>query len=511
MKFISDILVLFSTATTLKAAVVRETYSEATFVFENVTDFVLPDKNQLEAIIVQICPGDVCEVKVIIGENEANIQSSTQANANLFIDTISSELEHRDDLEQINLEFKIVKNITKEYINVYHSESFFKYLNSIDFKSILYIFKELISNSRVINFILLEDNEFTFSTPLLSISGDSPSVIADSSKITSLNSLSSLCHTSLDSFQNFIPEDFKIKEPKLELKNFSNNLEFIKNILSIAFVFDITSIDVDTDKFYSKLNGYRSFIFDSTLSTLSTLKLDHYFEIYTWVYDNKNIGDKIGLARNVISLYLKDTTGLELKQDLLTSLNSGYQIYLKDNIKQYVEIRNKISEQLIDFNKRANTLIENFASGFQKSSLAVISFYVSAIALRLLGKDDHECLFSFTPTLLALGILAGSLIYFKTSRWDIAEQRKRFISSYTNMKERYTDLLDASDINRILNNDKEFDADIKFINDKMRKYSVLWISVIIIFTIVTIVCFISCYLESLAKIIGLFSGSNCNC
>ena len=32
-------------------------------------------------------------------------------------------------------------------------------------------------------------------------------------------------------------------------------------------------------------------------------KIEEYFEIYKWVYNGGNLNDKIGLARNIISLH----------------------------------------------------------------------------------------------------------------------------------------------------------------------------------------------------------------
>src|SRR5690606_13634802 len=109
---------------------------------------------------------------------------------------------------------------------------------------------------------------------------------------------------------------------------------------------------------------------------------------------------------------------------------SSFKVYEKQNIKQYIEIRNKISDQLLDFNNRANKIVETFASGFQKSTLALISFYLSAIVIRVLSKGDFVNIFSLDATILSLTFLSGSIIYYCVSRWEIKEQRTRFVNSY---------------------------------------------------------------------------------
>jgi hypothetical protein len=140
-----------------------------------------------------------------------------------------------------------------------------------------------------------------------------------------------------------------------------------------------------------------------------------------------------------------------LRGETLASIQSGFKVYEKQNIKQYIEIRNKISDQLLDFNNRANKVIETFAGGFQKSALALITFYFSAIAIKVFGKGDFENVFSPDITLLSITFIVGSFLYFLIARWEVIAQRKRFVNSYTNLKARYTDILVSADIDRILN------------------------------------------------------------
>ncbi|WHT38708.1 hypothetical protein QNH98_17230 [Myroides sp. mNGS23_01] len=145
--------------------------------------------------------------------------------------------------------------------------------------------------------------------------------------------------------------------------------------------------------------------------------------------------------------------------------------------------------------------------------MALISFYISAIAIRVLGKGEFTSIFSLDATILSLSFLSGSLIYFWISRWELKEQRKRFVNSYNNLKTRYTDLLDKDDINRILNNDNEFNEDVKFIDDKKRNYSIMWIAFISILGLSTIFLFICYNLNQMFEtyLFRLLFGNSCNC
>jgi len=253
-------------------------------------------------------------------------------------------------------------------------------------------------------------------------------------------------------------------------------------------LFDITDLNEDT--FIFRINGYKSI--NGSIDTSQQFDYSpDYFSIYNWVYNGGNLFDKIGLARNIISLHFVKSGELTLQDNSYQSVKSNFNVYEKQNIKQYIEIRNKVSDQLLDFNNRANKIIETFGSGFQKSALALVTYYASTIVLRVLGSGSYTNIFTFDATVLAMIFLIVSFVYFLIARWEVNVQRKRFKDSYSNLKERYTDLLDNADINKILNNDKEFNADVEFITNKLRKYSVMWIGFLFFLLIGTLLLFIT--------------------
>jgi hypothetical protein len=169
------------------------------------------------------------------------------------------------------------------------------------------------------------------------------------------------------------------------------------------------------------VNGYKTIKGTCDFKIYPITTTIEYLDVYKWVYNGGNLNDKIGLARNIISLHFEDVSELGLKGSPFQAIQSSYKVYEKQNIKQYIEIRNKVSDQLLDFNNRANKVIETFASGFQKSALALISFYISAIAINVLGKGEFLNIFTLDATLLSITFLIGSLVYYFVSRWEVTE------------------------------------------------------------------------------------------
>ncbi|MEZ2338823.1 hypothetical protein AB6735_24445 [Mucilaginibacter sp. RCC_168] len=90
------------------------------------------------------------------------------------------------------------------------------------------------------------------------------------------------------------------------------------------------------------------------------------------------------------------------------------------------------------------------------------------------------------------------------SRTESFEQKERYEKSYQNFKERYTDLLNSEDISRILNEDKEFDADIKYIKKKIKSYTILWIMVLAMITIFIAIYFLNEKMDEITTVMDNF-------
>lgn len=417
-----------------------------------------------------------------------------------------------DDETDITIEITINKKRLETGITIYDLNIFEKTVSSLSISQTLSIFDRAFSTFETITFNVLNlDNPILTETIFFIQAGSTINNNSNIDRIKRKDAIKTLSHYSKIDDHKLIPDDFKIKVENNKFGTISNLFNTLCASLSIIFLFDITSLDENNLEY--KINGYKSIKGTSDLITDSENLKKDYFEIYDWVYTGGNLTDKIGLARNIISLHLSKTNNLLLNGNPFQSIKSSYKVYEKQNIKQYIEVRNKISDQLLDFNNRANKVIETFASGFQKSSLALISFYTSAIVIKALSKGEFTNIFTPDTTILSIAFIVISYVYFYFSKWEVKEQRKRFIDSYKNLKERYTDLLETDDIKRILNDDKEFNQDVQFINDKLKMYSRLWIIFLIILFSATLLLFSFYNLSILfnTPLVRFLFSSTCNC
>jgi hypothetical protein len=476
MTALSPILYLFDYLT--DSLEVSEDFSElkAKFSLKNYKEILSVDLDPIKHLVNA---RDELLISISVGGGEP-IDCYLNVNEAVFFDELSTAMSIREN-ELIEVTLLLTKKQNKGTLSVYCPEEFILYLQCGSLSGLLYDFYGAIAKDGTILF------EYQTTGPFVSTSTIQFSSITDTKSISKIDrekpikNAKSVCHFNYLSKYNILPEDFSInRSDSDELKRLFDRLS---TVLSIAFLFDITTIDENV--IASRLNGYKSISINEDWGNITDKSASEYFSIYQWVYGSGSLNDKLGLARNIISLHLEDTAKIELKGLPYSSIQSSFIVYQKQNIKQYIEIRNKISDQLVAFHDRANKIIDGFASGFQKSALALVTFYISAVILKVLKQDTLVNVFSIDAAILSTGFIVCSGVYYFVSKWEVNAQRSRFIESYENMKERYKDLLDDQDINRILRDDKDFGRDLDFIDNKGKRYSLLWFFTLGIFLIAT--------------------------
>ncbi|ASV35969.1 hypothetical protein CI807_07155 [Pseudomonas sp. NS1(2017)] len=267
-------------------------------------------------------------------------------------------------------------------------------------------------------------------------------------------------------------------------------------VSSLIFICDYSRF-TDAGDVKLKLNGYKTI--ENTFKHSETITnaenaAEIFYEIYNWIYNDGNTIDKIGIARNIISIHLEKDSFASIPQETIASISSGYQIYLKDNLKQYIEIKNKISESIQKSSEKASDLAKNVGAAFRSSIFAIYSFFFSIFLFRIVSGK--------TPTLevtseiywIFFAFLCISILVCFYSINELSDERARLQNSYANIKNRYKDLITEKDLAKILNEDQDHISDINYINSRGVKTRSLWAaSLFVIFLLMTILRMYSYY------------------
>lgn len=478
MTNIANLLNLFCVSPTLQKLTEDEVLVESNYTCNKIS---VPSEEALKESLKKFPARDSVILTIIYSESDNPISvSNNLTHLSEFITGLTAAVSNPSSSISINI--SIEKKNANAILSIYSLQTFFDYLNSLTFTELLSVFKKSFSGQQFLIFQTFEGvTEFNTQSIYFSNSAQVNASVFSAFLIErkeKMEKIKSVCHYGESGIFEFIPDDFKPVKQCVEIPEFNTLLNKITQAFCLLSLFDITTSS-DAGIYY-KLNGFKSISRTQSFSDLPVTSLNEYFKIYDWVYQRGgSVNDKIGLARNIISIHFESSDSIVIKGEAFQSLCSSHEIYLKQNIKQYIEIRNKIFEQLHDFNKKATTIVDSFASNFQKSIFGFVSFFSTAIIVRAISKGE----FSLSPelTLLCFCFLAIAIIFLIYSRWELGVQTTRFTNSYNNMKKRFEDLLLPADIEGILNNNADYKDDLTFINSKKRNYTIMWVLVIILF------------------------------
>jgi hypothetical protein len=461
----------------------EEKFESAIFTFL-AYDISLPNETELADLFTKINSQDKIELQLNLGEATPIIFQSSKNTILEFINEIKNKQRFYTKGEKITLQLSLIKK--GAHVSIYSIEAFIKFLNSLSLEQLLINFSYSISEKKYLVFECFDLRESFSTQTIYFVQAKTFNTFPTENSIKRdeiLNKSRTNCSFTFSQPIILTPDDFYIVRDSCSNTELHEILDKILSVLLVTFLFDVTSLKNNTIIY--KLNGYKSLA--GTFDIIKPLNsFAEYYDVYKWIYNGGNLSDKFGLSRNIISLHLNAQSGLEINKSTYLSIISSYKVYEKQNVRQYIELRNRISDQIIGYNEKANKIIENFSSGFQKSGLAFISLFTTIILVRVLTTQNFTDIFTYDATLIALTFLIGSLIYFFISLWEVNAQLKRFKNSYFKMKNRNLDLLTSEDVQRILDNDVEHDDDVSFIKRKRKAYSILWSLFLLIFLLMVL-------------------------
>lgn len=431
------------------------------------------EQTHFESYLRNMQNGDDFKISVQIENNDpvviVNIDKVSE-----FISELDASFQYYEESEKIEFKLTIYKNSNGYIRNIYNTECFVKFWETLTVFDLLNVLNPIFKRNRCIFFkyIELDKKIIHTSNMYFDYQMENQNVTRDIKKIKEN------CHFgNIEEFP-FLPDFFHINNLSVNHNSITDKLTILDSLFSIISLFDITSIN--ENKLFYKLNGYKTFEGNIEINSSFLECSTTYYKIYDWVYSSDgNTTDKIGLVRNILSIYLEEDI-TKLDKNILVSIKSAYKIYLKENVGKYLEIRNKIFDELSWVSQKSSEIVEKYLSSYQKSIFTFLSFFVSVFIIQVLKTSDFVNVFSKDATILSFAFLGMSAIYFCFSKWTLNKEEDRLKRKYSNIKNRYKDLLINEDIEKILNNDEEFNYEISFIGKRNKAYTILWVITLIV-------------------------------
>jgi hypothetical protein len=150
---------------------------------------------------------------------------------------------------------------------------------------------------------------------------------------------------------------------------------------------------VSPERLSYKLIGYKAVEGEAAFIDFVAAR-PHLYKIYDWAYGAGGSSDRIGLARNVVSLHVNQLQAVADDATLWNAIHSNYQIYLKGNVASYLEVKSKITEFLAESTARAHALVEDLIDSLKNSVFVLLTFVLTVVVVNGFKDTGAAVIFS---------------------------------------------------------------------------------------------------------------------
>lgn len=371
----------------------------------------------------------------------------------------------------IDVRIRIDKRVSENHFSIYAFDEFVKDILSLSIEEVMIAFSALLKQSS--NFIVFDvyspATMFATKTMFFVPSGNGM-IDTDFKRTQRMETCKEVSYFYNFDIYEVLPDDFKITI------NYKNNpltelFQKITVLLSISFI--ATSSAMRDGQLKGIINGQRTMEYYCDISRLSYNK--NLYSIYDWIYTDGNPIDKALIARNVISLHCKYVSITEIDEKVIASIKSNYNLYLQENVKEYLELKNKVAEFICDTVSKTGEYATALLDKFKTNIIAIFGFLFTMVLANIVSNQPLDNLFTKEITILVECVLVGSFVYLLICYFQSRYEIKKAYNSYERLKLNYNDILTEDDLMKIFGNDEMLKEMKKVINKSEKIYLGIWI------------------------------------
>lgn len=199
--------------------------------------------------------------------------------------------------------------------------------------------------------------------------------------------------------------------------------------------------------------GYNSCVIDDPSEDDLVEVSETLYTMYQWVFSDSNISSKLGILRNLVSLSNNKDLKVCFSHNLLKSLFSNYQVYMKENVKQYFEIKNKVTEFMFDLLNKSFDIYDQYKVASRNTALAVLSYFFTVVVLRAINKQQLNVLFTPEISSISIVFIVSAIIYVCMVHSDLIKKNISIKTRVKELKGRYEQVLCEDEMEELFNSE----------------------------------------------------------
>ena len=254
--------------------------------------------------------------------------------------------------ETVEVSLTIDKKIVNGYLSVYCFEKFAEDISSLPIDKVLTAFSNFMKKAgRSITFELFDSRDMFYTKTMFFLTAGSRPLDLDFDRTNRLLECRENAYFYNQDNYELLPDDFKI-----EIGYEGNPLKdlFLKMETILSACLLASNSFIQDGKLKLQIMGQRSMEYHDTLENIQGN--NNLYKIYNWIYSGGSIVDKVIIARNIICLHCKYESLLNISDGVMASIQTNYNLYLRDNVTQYLELKNKVAEFITDIVSRTGRL-----------------------------------------------------------------------------------------------------------------------------------------------------------
>ncbi|SFB09779.1 hypothetical protein SAMN05216249_10937 [Acetitomaculum ruminis DSM 5522] len=378
-----------------------------------------------------------------------------------------------DSDDKLNVQVLIEKTIIDNKLSVYKLEAFNKHFLGLDIINMIKFIEDDINNGNQLVFELY-DSDMLLATKTLAFKP-----VSNTSEFQKIDRKEKIKEVQKNSFAFWkgeylpLPDDFHFI---IDNQNnpYKEKFGIIETLLAIVCIAD--NVHFFDDKITCQIYGKRMSVIDVRFSELKYNET--LFDIYTWIFTEGNIVDKISLARNLLSLHCRLILLQNIDEQTFLSIKANFAIYQKENVDKYIEIKNKLTEFLAKLVDDSKEVILGIVSDIGKNMVAFFSFVLTVFVTSIMSEKGLENIFTKEVTAFSDFFIVCSFVYIGVTWWITNFKIQKLRDSYETMKENNSFFKGTKEFDEIFD-DSKVDNTILEIRRYRRVLFLIWFLVVI--------------------------------
>ena len=361
------------------------------------------------------------------GEDTLHLDENMEDEYIQFLDSL-------DDDEIVDVNLTIDKKIVNGYLSIYCFEKFAEDINSLPIDKALNVFSGFMKEAgNAMVFELFDCRDIFYTKTMFFLAAGSRTLSSTFDRTKRLSECRENAYFYNQDNYELLPDDFKIEvgyegNPLGEL--------FLKLETILASCLLASNSFIQDGNLKLQIMGQRSVEYNDALENIQGN--NNLYKIYDWMYSGGNIIDKAIIARNIICLHCKYEVLLNIGSEVMSSIQTNYNLYLKDNVTQYLELKNKVAEFISDIVSRTGEYATEMLDKFKANLLAIFGFLFSVILANIVSDQPLDNIFTRDITIISEIVLGASFVYLFISYLQSKCELQKVYDSYDKLKEGMT-------------------------------------------------------------------------